>query len=112
MASKAFALTGGALTLLDYATTVTVSASTASAYIWGEIDIPFPVYVGTIIIVATPLFISLLGLRESARTALCIMMFHVSFLCAGCCEATVQFSYCTTDGNYDCFDFGLFGCVG
>ena len=66
------------MTLLDYATTVVVSASAASTYIAGEVTLPFPVFVGTIIILAFPFVISLLGLKESARTALGILAFHVS----------------------------------
>lgn len=75
--TKTLALAGGAITLLDYAMTVVVSASTTSEYIAGEVSLPFPVYVGTLIIVAVPLLVSLLGLKESARTALGILSFHV-----------------------------------
>lgn len=75
--SKGIALVGGALTLLDYATTVVISASTASMYLAGEIVLPFPIYVGALIFLLIPLTISLLGLKESARTAFGIMVLHV-----------------------------------
>lgn len=77
MTTKTVALAAGAVSLLDYATTVVVSSATASAYIAGEVNLPFPAFVGTIIIVILPLIISLLGLKESARTAFGILAFHV-----------------------------------
>ncbi|KLO06622.1 hypothetical protein SCHPADRAFT_923138 [Schizopora paradoxa] len=75
--SKTLALAGGAITLLDYAMTVVISASTTSEYIAGEVTLPFPVYVGALLIVAVPLLVSLLGMKESARTALGILSFHM-----------------------------------
>ena len=81
--SKGVALAGGALTLLDYATTVVVSASTASVYLAGEINLPFPAYVGTLIFLVMPLLISLLGIKESARTAFGVMILHVIVSCTG-----------------------------
>ncbi|KAI5116511.1 hypothetical protein M0805_001866 [Coniferiporia weirii] len=80
--SKNVALAGGVLTLLDYATTVVVSASTASVYISGEINLSYPLYVGTLIVVILPLIISLLGLKESARVALAILSFHMATMVA------------------------------
>ncbi|KAH8112836.1 amino acid permease-domain-containing protein [Phellopilus nigrolimitatus] len=94
--SKGIALMGGALALLDYATTVVVSASTASAYISGEVKLPFPIYVGTLIIVVLPLIISLLGLRESTRTALGILSFHSATMVALTLAALVAW---IRDGN-------------
>lgn len=77
MTTKSVALAGGALALLDYATTSVVSAATASAYIAGETTLPFPTFVGTGILSVLPVIISLLGLKESARTAFGILSFHV-----------------------------------
>ena len=79
--TKSIALAAGAFALLDFATTITVSAATASAYIAGEYPLPFPIYVGTILTLVTPVMISLSGLRESARVATGIMAFHVCPFC-------------------------------
>lgn len=75
--TKSVALAAGALALLDYSTTSVVSAATASEYVSGEAALPYPVYVGTILFAISPLAISLLGLRESARTAFGILALHV-----------------------------------
>ncbi|TDL27804.1 hypothetical protein BD410DRAFT_893978 [Rickenella mellea] len=76
VSSKSFALAAAALALLDYVTTAVISAATASAYISGEVSLPFPVFVGTILLAALPVGISLCGLRESARTAFAILSLH------------------------------------
>lgn len=76
--SKSIALMAAALTLLDYVTTAVVSAATASSYISGEVKLPFPIFVGTILLGLFPLVVSLCGLKESARTAFGILALHVS----------------------------------
>ena len=107
MTTKTVALTGGALALLDYATTAVVSAATASAYVAGEAVLPFPTYVGTILFAVLPLTISFLGLKESARTAFGILTFHVS---PGSKSWHLQWSPLTTlwflDVNHVCIDPG------
>lgn len=75
--SKSFALGAAALTLLDYSCTVVVSAASASTYIAGEVTLPFPIFVGTLLMAALPVVISLCGLKESARTAFGILTLHV-----------------------------------
>ncbi|KAL5497753.1 hypothetical protein ACEPAH_2684 [Sanghuangporus vaninii] len=76
--TKSVALVGGALALLDYSTTSVVSAATASEYVAGETSLPYPICVGTILFAIFPLVISLLGLRESARTAFGILTLHMA----------------------------------
>jgi hypothetical protein len=75
--TKTVALIGGAFALLDFVTTSIVSAATAAAYIAGEHSLPFPDFVATILFAVAPVLISLSGLRESARVATGIMIFHV-----------------------------------
>lgn len=55
-----------------------VSAATAATYLAGEATLPFPVYVGSLLVLIVFTFISLSGLRESARLALTILSIHVS----------------------------------
>jgi len=78
VSTKSFALVGAALLLLDYASTSVVSAATAASYLAGEVPLPFPTFVGVIIILAIFTLISLSGIRESARLALIVLSFHVS----------------------------------
>lgn len=76
--SKNLALISAALLLLDYAATAVVSAATAVSYLSGEVHLPFPVIVGTLLILVVFATISLSGLRESARIALVVFTLHVS----------------------------------
>ncbi len=71
---------GAALLLLDYVSTSVVSAATAAAYLSGEVNLPFPSFVGTIIVLVLFTLISLSGIKESARLALVSLSFHVSLL--------------------------------
>jgi amino acid transporter len=80
VSTKYFALVGAALLLLDYASTSVVSAATAASYLAGEVTLPFPIFVGAIIILAIFTLIGLAGIRESARLALTVLLFHVSVL--------------------------------
>lgn len=75
--SKALALIGAALLLLDFAATSVVSAATAISYLAGEVTLPFPAVVGTLVILSIFTIISLSGLRESARVALVLLSIHV-----------------------------------
>ena len=75
--SKALALIGAALLLLDFAATSVVSAATAISYLAGEVTLPFPAVVGTLVILLIFTIISLSGLRESARVALALLCIHV-----------------------------------
>jgi uncharacterized membrane protein YkvI len=80
VSTKSFALIGAALLLLDYASTSVVSAATAASYLAGEVTLPFPTFVGAIIILAIFTLISLSGIRESARLALIVLSLHVSVI--------------------------------
>jgi amino acid transporter len=93
VSTKSFALVGAALLLLDYASTSVVSAATAATYLAGEVTLPFPTFVGAIIILAIFTLISLSGIRESARLALIVLSFHVSLL--GCYYPRRLSKYCS-----------------
>jgi amino acid transporter len=80
VSSKSVALVGAALLLLDFASTVVVSAAAATSYISGEVPFPMPQSVGSIIILLIFLLVGMLGMKESARSALIILTFHVSLL--------------------------------
>ena len=74
--------------ILDYTATAVVSAATAAAYLAGEVALPFPPYVGALILLVTFTIISLSGLRESARLALAVLSLHVipfSFIVSDFC---------------------------
>ncbi|KAI4527006.1 hypothetical protein K525DRAFT_264562 [Schizophyllum commune Loenen D] len=58
---QAAALAGAALLLLDYAATSIVSAATAVTYIQGEVTLPFPAFVATLIILGIFTAVSLCG---------------------------------------------------
>ncbi|KAK0469330.1 amino acid permease-domain-containing protein [Desarmillaria tabescens] len=77
VSTKSFALISAALLLLDYVCTSVVSAATAATYLSGEVDLPFPSFVGAIIVLVLFTIISLSGIRESARLALASLSFHV-----------------------------------
>ncbi|KAH7928884.1 hypothetical protein BV22DRAFT_1030277 [Leucogyrophana mollusca] len=77
VSSKALALVGAALLLLDFASTAVISAATASSYLAGEVSLPFPAYVGTIIVFVIFTAISLSGLKESSRIAFGVLALHV-----------------------------------
>ena len=85
VSTKSFALLGASLLLLDYASTSVVSAATAASYLAGEVNLPFPTFVGAIIMLSTFTLISLSGIRESARLALAVLSFHASIIrCREC----------------------------
>ncbi|KAK0205192.1 amino acid permease-domain-containing protein [Desarmillaria ectypa] len=77
ISTKSFALVGATLLLLDYVSTSIVSAATAATYLSKEVDLPFPSFVGVIIVLALFTLISLSGIKESARLALVSLSFHV-----------------------------------
>ncbi|KAJ7136289.1 AAAP amino acid permease [Mycena filopes] len=79
---KSFAVLGGALLLLDFASTSVVSAATASSYLAGEVALPFPAFVGAALVLLIFALISLTGLKESARLAFCVLTFHVATMIA------------------------------
>lgn len=54
-----------------------VSAGSAGGYLAGEINLPFPVPLLTVLIVVLFCCICLLGVGESSRVALCIFLIHV-----------------------------------
>ncbi|KAF8128644.1 amino acid permease-domain-containing protein [Boletus edulis] len=80
--TKAVALVGAALLLLDFAATAVVSAATASSYLAGEVAFPFPLYIGALLVFILITAVSLLGLRESARIASGVLTFHLLTLLA------------------------------
>lgn len=78
MSTKTFALIGAALLLLDFAATAIVSAAASAVYLSGEVtSLPFPTWVGAIIILVLFTLISLIGVRESSRIALIVLSLHV-----------------------------------
>ncbi|KAF9238909.1 amino acid permease-domain-containing protein [Melanogaster broomeanus] len=75
--TKSVALLGAALLLLDFAATAVVSATTATSYLAGEVDIPFPLYVVTVFVFVLFTAVSLAGLRDSARVASGVLAIHL-----------------------------------
>lgn len=71
------ALGGAAITLLDAATTVVVSAATASSYLSSEVHPSFPPFVITILLLLGFAILCLSGTRDSARMACGILGLHV-----------------------------------
>jgi amino acid transporter len=64
--------------LLDFASTSIVSAATAATYLAGEVPaLPFPTWVGAVIVLALFTIVSLMGVRESARIAFAVLSLHV-----------------------------------
>ncbi|KAG1737589.1 amino acid permease-domain-containing protein [Suillus paluster] len=76
VSTKSVALLGAALLLLDFAATAIVSAATAASYLAGEVSLPFPIYIGTAFVFVLFTFVSLSGLRESARVATGVLAMH------------------------------------
>ena len=76
--SKNLALISAALLLLDYSATAIVSAATAVSYVSGEVHLPFPPIIGTLLILVIFALVGLAGLRESARIASVVLSMHVS----------------------------------
>ncbi|KAI6026044.1 amino acid permease-domain-containing protein [Pisolithus marmoratus] len=77
VSTKFVALVGAALLLLDFAATAVTSAATAMAYLAGEVAIPFPLYIGTLLVFVVFTIVSLAGLKESAKVASSILSFHL-----------------------------------
>lgn len=79
VSTKTFALVGAALLLLDFASTAIVSAATAATYLGGEVpSLPFPVWVGAVLVLVLFTLVSLIGVRENARLTLAVLSLHVS----------------------------------
>jgi hypothetical protein len=78
VSSKTTALVGAALLLLDFTSTVVVSAATAASYIAGEVTLPMPQWTVTILIIVLFLLVAMLGMQEGSRSSLIILAFHVS----------------------------------
>lgn len=79
VSTRGFALIGASLLLLDFASTAVVSAATAATYLAGEVPgLPFPAWVGTVIVLVIFTIVSLMGVQESARIALVVLSFHIS----------------------------------
>ncbi|KAJ6545319.1 hypothetical protein B0H19DRAFT_1266777 [Mycena capillaripes] len=79
---KSLVLIGAALLLLDFASTSVVSAATASSYLAGEVALPFPTFVGAALVLLLFALVSLTGLKESARIAFALLLFHVATMTA------------------------------
>ncbi|KAG2196742.1 hypothetical protein INT47_009633, partial [Mucor saturninus] len=77
--SKSTAAIAACLSILDYLATCVVSASTASAYLAAEVDLPdrLTPFILTIVILVTFSLICILGLRESSTLTLSIFMLHL-----------------------------------
>ncbi|KAH0831219.1 amino acid permease-domain-containing protein [Lanmaoa asiatica] len=75
--TKAVALVGAALLLLDFAATAVVSAATATSYLAGEVALPFPLYIGALLVFVLFTAVGLMGLRESARIASGVLALHL-----------------------------------
>lgn len=65
--------------LLDFASTSVVSAATAASYLAGEMTLPFPTFIGALLVLVLFTLISLSGVKESSRIALTLLLFHVGF---------------------------------
>jgi uncharacterized membrane protein YkvI len=78
VSTKTLALIGAVLLILDFSATSVVSAATATSYLAGEVDLPFPHWVGVVFVFVLFTAISLSGVKESARIALAVLAFHVS----------------------------------
>ncbi|KAJ6545327.1 amino acid permease-domain-containing protein [Mycena capillaripes] len=79
---KSLALIGAALLLLDFASTSVVSAATASSYLAGEVALPFLTFVGAALVLLLFALVSLTGLKESARIAFALLLFHAATMTA------------------------------
>ncbi|KAF8152993.1 amino acid permease-domain-containing protein [Crassisporium funariophilum] len=78
VSTKTFALMAASLLLLDFASTAIVSAATAAAYLAGEVrGLPFPEWVGAMVVLVLFTLVSLSGMRESARIALAVLVLHL-----------------------------------
>ncbi|PHZ08872.1 uncharacterized protein RHIMIDRAFT_241093 [Rhizopus microsporus ATCC 52813] len=82
--SKAAAAVAACLSILDYLATCVVSASTASAYLAAEVELPAKLtpFIITIIILIVFSLICILGLRESSTLTLSIFTLHLITLTA------------------------------
>lgn len=78
ISNKSLALLSAALLFLDFASTSVVSAATAMSYLAGEVVLPFPEFVGVILVFVIFTIVSLSGIKESARVALCVLSFHMT----------------------------------
>ncbi|KAE9408697.1 AAAP amino acid permease [Gymnopus androsaceus JB14] len=78
ISNKSLAILSAALLCLDFASTSVVSAATAISYLAGEVELPFPEFVGVILILVIFTLVSLSGIKESARVALCVLSFHMT----------------------------------
>ncbi|KXN87169.1 hypothetical protein AN958_09133, partial [Leucoagaricus sp. SymC.cos] len=81
VSSKSLALISASLLFLDFASTSVISAATASAYLSSEVELPFPVWVGAAIVVLVFTCISLAGIRQKARVAFAVFVFHIVTMC-------------------------------
>ncbi|PFH51185.1 hypothetical protein AMATHDRAFT_3316 [Amanita thiersii Skay4041] len=83
VSTKSVALIGASLLLLDFSSTSVVSASTAVTYLAGEVDhLPFPPWVGAVLLLVAFTIVSLTGVKESARIALAVLSFHLGTMAA------------------------------
>ncbi|KAJ7439001.1 amino acid permease-domain-containing protein [Mycena latifolia] len=89
---KSLALLGAALLLLDFTSTSVVSAATAASYLAGEVALPFPEFVGAALVLLAFALVSLTGLKESARIAFVVLIFHVATIAALGIAASVHWA--------------------
>ncbi|KAF7375410.1 Aaap amino acid permease [Mycena sanguinolenta] len=92
IARKSLALLSATLLLLDFASTSVVSASTATSYLAGEVVLPFPTFVGAVLVLVIFALVSLTGLKESTRIAFVVMALHVGTMVALTIAASVHWA--------------------
>ena len=77
VSTKFMSTFGASLLLLDFAATTVVAAASAVSYLAGEVELPFPAFLGAILILVILAVAGLSGVRESARIALVVLTMHV-----------------------------------
>ncbi|KAE9408696.1 hypothetical protein BT96DRAFT_1013316 [Gymnopus androsaceus JB14] len=78
ISNKSLAILSAALLFLDFASTSVISAATATSYLAGEVELPFPEFVGVILILVIFTLVSLAGIKESNRVAFGVLSFHIT----------------------------------
>ncbi|KAF8183234.1 amino acid permease-domain-containing protein [Mycena galopus ATCC 62051] len=87
---KSLALIGAALLILDFTASSVVSAAAAASYLAGEVTLSFPAFVAAAIIVGLFGLVSLWGLKDSARLAFVVLLFHLTTMLALTILATIH----------------------
>ncbi|MCF8276556.1 MAG: APC family permease [Flavobacteriales bacterium] len=77
--SKSMASLAAALTLLSYMATAVISANEAMHYLHSLVH-QLPIIIATIVLLATFMGLSIIGIGESSKVAIAIFLFHLSSL--------------------------------